>query len=160
MIKHKKMKSFSLYCLWYIDIKEQCNDLIQVIKSCIVQIFWLSSSWPWPWPTWSLTNPVLEQLLFSTWLHQTHWSQGHHGHLVHRWIISYCFFDLRDAFKKKIAEKETLVHMGGRGVKIRQFRHLFSKCKANADGRGSFRTKKSPEWDQIWHRRKNLLKGT
>ena len=24
---------------------------------------------------------------------------------------------IRDAFKKKIAEKETLVHMGGRGVK-------------------------------------------
>ena len=28
---------------------------------------------------------------------------------------------LRDAFKKKIAEKETLVHMGGRGVKIIPF---------------------------------------
>ena len=28
---------------------------------------------------------------------------------------------VRDAFKKNIAEKETLVHMGGRGVKIIPF---------------------------------------
>ena len=28
---------------------------------------------------------------------------------------------IRDAFKKKIAEKETLVHMGGRGLKKSPF---------------------------------------
>ena len=46
---------------------------------------------------------------------------SYHKYLSESLLTVPQFYPVRDAFQKKIAEKETLVHMGGRGVKKSPF---------------------------------------